>query len=1055
MASFGNILDLLDERYCNLQDVTGSVEPLPTLVPYEEYAQNVLVYRMDTEPHIFMGLLQDFTMRMSQEKHKELWTWCTQWEVEAFIPPAPSPKKARLDRERLDTAPDAQQSQRKGSALGSIDQCILDAKLMKQEDFLRILIAIVQVESTIVPNFIEFLYRWIDFYSGDGLALKAALRREIPSLWDFEYHPLLVPEDLKGLTDERDSADAEGIQHEAEENQENGNTPVNGNARELMQNSPTKKMREKPDLAALVRQKEQSERLHYREVKYGIQPPKLNDPLPILINVPLDKRRRMKYYAACFRSRQRAISILFEAGISFAQIRSYDLNQDEHPKDTPLRTVNNNLVWYEKEAELAQGRFEETEKENALKEKNMEIKISNKLAAEAQLAARNARPEGLSGTPLIPLKSTDKNRFDDADMMAIDVRTASPDREEKINIVPTQLLNRMKSKLFEGSIDRAALFNLGSRKLPRSNGHLSIDVSSTQKSIATAIQNNTFTGSSLSGSLHSPSEDSSESSPSMSPASSLVSFTSNNDAATQTHRVSANNGASTSGSVEETSPPPIDMEEYMRNLDPEQAQRLAPVMIHRNRQHMTDEGNLIAMASSAFYPPTSMPQTTTIPGPTLPPLPSLLPTFPSLPPLPPLPQLPQLSLPTYTVTPVEEQQPQFEPIRDSGSQMLHQSWDEANMHRQSVNTALEHLGIQIGTMHSQRPNYTSIPEDMENRNYTSPYYEPFPPRPWNTQMPETTFHSYPGSLPGPSYTPTLWSLGTSETMPRLPSPPDRPYFSVPILPIEPPASQIPSPRQGIQRNAPSPLNFELQPSSPLSSLAPNLSAVSPIAPSSNTSNVPIQIYFPKVVLPGNLITGGANMGDGNIAETDAMLLGTCTPRSGKIVLNRAVFLPVGVWKNTLHRAAKGSYTILETYAPTQSYSTSKVHDEYAYNDPNNKTPHRAVYQKLAQAYAIMARSQDRENDLTKRWRVTPGPMTNRARGSVWEGWAVMLDRPIEMSAKERKGAFSWSGLIDDGVEKKKMGGRGGLQVGASVDEVEEAERRRRLIDEILAAEDMG
>lgn len=75
MASFGKVLDLFDDRYLELQDVVGNVEPLPTLVPYEEYNQNVLVYRMDTNHEIFLGLIQDFTMRRAHETGKELWTW--------------------------------------------------------------------------------------------------------------------------------------------------------------------------------------------------------------------------------------------------------------------------------------------------------------------------------------------------------------------------------------------------------------------------------------------------------------------------------------------------------------------------------------------------------------------------------------------------------------------------------------------------------------------------------------------------------------------------------------------------------------------------------------------------------------------------------------------------------------------------------------------------------------------------------------------------------------------------------------------------------------------
>jgi len=83
MPPFGKVLDLLDERYLDdLQDVIGNVEPPPTLVPYENYRQNVLVYRIDTDLNIFMALLQDFTDRRAREMKEELWTWCVQWELD-------------------------------------------------------------------------------------------------------------------------------------------------------------------------------------------------------------------------------------------------------------------------------------------------------------------------------------------------------------------------------------------------------------------------------------------------------------------------------------------------------------------------------------------------------------------------------------------------------------------------------------------------------------------------------------------------------------------------------------------------------------------------------------------------------------------------------------------------------------------------------------------------------------------------------------------------------------------------------------------------------------
>jgi hypothetical protein len=199
MASFGKVLDLLDDRYLELQDVIGNVEPLPTLVPYEEYTQNVLAYRMDTSHEIFLGLIQDFTMRRAHETGKELWTWFVQWEVDNS-PPTSQPsslKKARLEPQLVPALSIASATPRQAPALTIFERRTLDGALMLEEEMLRILIDIVQVTSSLVPNFIEFLYRWVDYYEGDGKALKAALRWEIPSLWDFEYHPLVQHTDRR------------------------------------------------------------------------------------------------------------------------------------------------------------------------------------------------------------------------------------------------------------------------------------------------------------------------------------------------------------------------------------------------------------------------------------------------------------------------------------------------------------------------------------------------------------------------------------------------------------------------------------------------------------------------------------------------------------------------------------------------------------------------------------------------------------------------------------------------------------------------------------------
>jgi hypothetical protein len=186
---------------------------------------------------------------------------------------------------------------------------------------------------------------------------------------------------------------------------------------------------------------------------------------------------------------------------------------------------------------------------------------------------------------------------------------------------------------------------------------------------------------------------------------------------------------------------------------------------------------------------------------------------------------------------------------------------------------------------------------------------------------------------------------------------------------------------------------------------------------------PVQILLPKIVVPGNTIgPGGKKMGNGGVPETDALLLGYSHPGSGKIMLSRAIFLPVGVWSNTLERVRKGKYSVLETYPGPES----KLYL------PDG--PHKTVYEKLKTAYSIMRSASNREEDLTKRWRVTKGPMTPVERGAVWEGWAVVLDTEVSLDRGERRGAFLSSTLIDEGT-------------GRNVDP--EAERVRREIEELL------
>jgi hypothetical protein len=450
MASFGKVLNLLDDRYLQLHDVRGNVEPLPTLIPQREYAENIFVYRMDTNQEIFMALLQDLTVRTSRQLSKELWTWCIQWEADTSVAPAPSPKKPRLDNGDSHAEPNAgtgaAKGKRRAPVIDTIGKRVLDPDMLNESDMLRILVDIVQVNSTIVPNFVEFLYRWIDFYAGDGRGLRAAMNGEIPSLWDFEYHPLLLPDQLKEQYQkhkfecDKHKALMIGVQ-------------MNG-AEELVHRSPTKKMREKPDLAAMERQCHESERLNYREVKYGIQPPKLEFSLPPLINIPRDPVKRAKYYNSCFKSRQRALLLLLDCGVTIEQIGSYSMSQSEDPRDTPVLDDpsidlkdRRGLLNYYKDALSAQDFFRLRDKQRQQREKQQEIAISDKLAAEAQLAKA-------SGIPITPHTPSIARRPDVAADILRKLEATREQREEKIDLLPTGLVGLMGSKIYEGAKEK-------------------------------------------------------------------------------------------------------------------------------------------------------------------------------------------------------------------------------------------------------------------------------------------------------------------------------------------------------------------------------------------------------------------------------------------------------------------------------------------------------------------------------------------------------------------------------------------------------------------------
>ncbi|EUC46805.1 hypothetical protein COCMIDRAFT_91760 [Bipolaris oryzae ATCC 44560] len=834
MTSHGKVLDLFDDRYLGLQDVVGNVEPLPMLVPYERYTQNPVVYSMDTNHAIFLALLQDFTERKARETGKELWTWYVQWEVNQTAARQlsvnlHSRKKPRFDQEQpnLHTA----QRSRQSAPPITVRPRILDPELMHEEDMLRILVDIVQVNSAVVPNFIEFLYRWIDYYEGDGRALKAALHGEIPSLWDFEHHPLMVPEDIKKKMKQANEESKD------KKNETGDETSTHSNTEELTQNSPTKKMRNKPDLAALERRAEESERLQYREVHFGIQPPKLNEPLPPLINIPQDSQKRAKYYAACFKSRQRAFYMLMEAGVTAQQIRDYNRCQKENVKDTPS-TGGEGLRNYERDAQMAQRVFEEKKQYT---KKQREIAISDRLAVEARIAANDTMTEEASGVPLIPVTPSYPPRQDMAVQMVRKIQQATNKNDHKINIVPEPLVGLMKSELFERAKDKETVTRyLG-------------DV------LTTPAQRRTI--------------------------------------------LSEDGGSHTSALEDE---------------------------------NISNSHDRLRIPSGPLPPPP--------------------------------PSLPQLSLPPL--------HPPNPPVQTN--QAFLPPTGQSNVHQQT---------------HSHLDAFNNFDAINSILPY-SPEYEPRLPAPHQPQhlsLPYQPYNQQP-------YVPAQYHIPSYPVAPALPAPVPSPanvhQYPLPrfLQPLQP----------GIHRTAPKPLPF-IPPPSPMSALAPSFLATSPFATSH--SEIPVQIYFQKIVFPANTLgPGGAKLGDGGVPETDAFLLGHMRPGSGEIVLSKAIFLPVGVWKNATAWVRNGKCKVLESYpipgGDMGSYPTGVAH--------------RAAYEKVKEAFGFMiaAPAELREREVTKRWRVSRGPMTESARGAVWEGWGVEVDRQIKMRREERMGAVVLDSVID-------------------------------------------
>ncbi|CBX92163.1 hypothetical protein IAQ61_000344 [Plenodomus lingam] len=987
MASFGTVLDLLDDRYLELQDVIGNVEPLPTLVPYTEYKQTVLVYSMSTNLNVCMALVQELTQRRAREKSEELWTWCVQWKIEAApskqrLALPPSSKKPRLDAQQLKAPSKPETEECKGPFLNIVERRIINPKLLLREEMLRCLIDIVQAESRLVPNFIEFLYRWIDFYQGDGTALKAAMRWEIPSLWEFEYHPLIISMDPKQkdhhstVPEDIEPTVLAGVMKPS--TNEETNSKINN--------------REKPDIAAFEEEIELSERLQYREVHYGIEPPHMSQPIPRLLNIPTNPGRRIKYYAACFKSRQRAFNILIEAGLTVQQITNYKRLQVESVRETPCDSKRDGLKNYEKDAKAAQAHYIEKEKEMAVRAKHTEAAISNRLALEARVAARsNVTVADPTGVPLIPATPS----YTPRPAMEMDIleklQIGRAHGGDRINIVPKPLVGRLKSTLFASVSDLESL---------------------NRQSAAGLILRRTSSLSEANGCQESYSP---PQAPGMPYPRQFVtrSF--------DTMQASTNPGTIPQTTADGPSWNPQQIETFVDNLTPTQRQRVIQMM---HQSYVTGDTNArpptidtpeVAASSTSIsvqHPPGPMqtPPSVAIAHAHQPAMPSL--SF-----QPPLGFERQRSMTLPIRAPMPTSYSNLAPGASQPPPQRRISSDPISL------SYLRTLGSG-GPM--QRNNAQGPGSAQQQQQHT------LAPRPLLPELPR---------LPSPSPLPSVSQASVHPLTPRLPPPNSvTPWNQHPHNTVSnsqhPTVSNLDprntSPRTGISRTSqPHALPVSANPLLALGTDRGTAQHKTPIF-ASTQEEISVLIYLPKVIRPGNTLgPGGVALGDNGVRETDVLLLGHSIPGSGKIVLSRAIFLPMGIWQNVCRRAQSEAWRILESYPAGLTYMGTPIAG-------NEKTvaSHRAVYTKLELIYSIMSTSYDRESELTKRWRATRGPMTLVDRGSVWEGWGVTVDKGIELDAQEREGAVSFSGMIDEGVEQK------------SVDE--ETAKQKREIERLLA-----
>ena len=213
---------------------------------------------------------------------------------------------------------------------------------------------------------------------------------------------------------------------------------------------------------------------------------------------------------------------------------------------------------------------------------------------------------------------------------------------------------------------------------------------------------------------------------------------------------------------------------------------------------------------------------------------------------------------------------------------------------------------------------------------------------------------------------------------------------------------------------------------------------------------PVVIHVPKCLL--GPLTGASGPCH---PVSDAMLLAYVLP-SGTIVVMRAIFFTVDVSPLIKHLVRSSAVSVLESY-------DYRVNVNYHKDSAGFRYPHSSAYHCLAQAYAHMTRG-DRQYH-TKRWMtgkplgIQRSPLGFRppsraiiSRGSIWEGYALTIETPIQYGGQERRGAAVGH---KDAIALSSGAGYGfGAETEAGeVIPVWERERRAREAEELMEEEE--